>query len=274
MAVSTPQWKSPNTPVEGWWRKTTRHSAESTWNWSQQWRISTEATVHMWYCSCCTSITLYHDINQRLVSVASEKINDVYVSAESNITLISSQVLKIRKRVSVGIYESDLNCRTASICYCLNNVDYSNKWLLLWTIPFLHMIFSLCRTRSQMGLFFVTRVCANRGVLVSKMFSPTLTTICKRIAKEKRQQWIRVAMPASTKMITATEIKTKSRDFTIRRSLIDWIWCSFETRRLYGVFVISVRHSEYTLLVQTSWQLHSRVYWICWSKTIKGTCII
>jgi hypothetical protein len=49
------------------------------------------------------------------------------------------------------------------------------------------------------------------GVLVSNIFPPTLTSILKLIIKEKeeqRQLWI--AMPATTRIIAASEINTKT----------------------------------------------------------------
>ena len=66
-------------------------------------------------------------------------------------------------------------------------------------------------------------VCAQTGgMLISKMFSPTLTTIWKRTNnRENEQRHVRIAMPANTKIIAASEIKTKSKVFTIRRSLFD-----------------------------------------------------
>ncbi len=46
-------------------------------------------------------------------------------------------------------------------------------------------------------------------------------TICKIIADEEKQCTPRVAMPASTKIISAREIDTKLRDFDTRGSLFD-----------------------------------------------------
>jgi len=52
------------------------------------------------------------------------------------------------------------------------------------------------------------------------MFSSILTTIRKRRFKVE-QAPVLIAMPASTKIITASEIKAKSKEFTMRLSLFD-----------------------------------------------------
>jgi hypothetical protein len=61
---------------------------------------------------------------------------------------------------------------------------------------------------------------ANRGIWVSKMFSSILITMRKGRFKEE-QVPVLFAMPASTKIITASEIKAKSKEFTMRLSLFD-----------------------------------------------------
>jgi hypothetical protein len=44
----------------------------------------------------------------------------------------------------------------------------------------------------------------------------------KRIIKGKEEpRQLRISMPATTKLIAASEIKTKTHDFNIRRSLVD-----------------------------------------------------
>jgi len=56
---------------------------------------------------------------------------------------------------------------------------------------------------------------------VSKIFSSTLTPIWKGNANEEKQCLARVAMPASTRIITAREVNTKINDFDKRLSLVD-----------------------------------------------------
>ena len=75
----------------------------------------------------------------------------------------------------------------------------------------------ICRFLSRFRLFklkwilSLLFVCAQKGGMwVFKIFSSTLTTIWKRIANKEQQYHTRVAMTASTKIITAREINTKS----------------------------------------------------------------
>ena len=59
------------------------------------------------------------------------------------------------------------------------------------------------------------------GVRKFKMFPKTLTMIWKQILEKTEQDSMRVAMPASTKILTACETKTKSKGFVTRLSLFD-----------------------------------------------------
>ncbi len=56
---------------------------------------------------------------------------------------------------------------------------------------------------------------------ISKIFSSTLTTIWKIIADKEKQCTPRVAMPASTKIISAREIDTELSYFDTRLSLFN-----------------------------------------------------
>ena len=68
-------------------------------------------------------------------------------------------------------------------------------------------------------LLFV--VAKTGGIWVSKIFSATLSTIWKRIVYKQQQCNTHVAMPASTRIITAREINSKLKDFEKRVSLVD-----------------------------------------------------
>ena len=59
------------------------------------------------------------------------------------------------------------------------------------------------------------------GVRKLKMFPKTLTMIWEQIVEKAEQDSMRVAMPASTKIMTACETKTKSKGFVTRLSLFN-----------------------------------------------------
>jgi hypothetical protein len=91
-------------------------------------------------------------------------------------------------------------------------------------------VLTICRFLGSFRLLKLKRIFAlllavaqKGGMWVIKMFSSMLTTIWKKTAymNEEKQYRARVAMPASTKIITASEIRSKTDDFNKRLSLVD-----------------------------------------------------
>jgi hypothetical protein len=97
------------------------------------------------------------------------------------------------------------------------------------TVSSFHITYSLCgiiRLLNSVGFIqgMIQSLLAclqTGGVRKFKTFPKTLTMIWGQIVEKTEQDSIRVAMPASTKITTACETKTKSKGFVTRLSLFD-----------------------------------------------------
>jgi uncharacterized membrane protein YqjE len=117
---------------------------------------------------------------------------------------------------------SILSCFNSSVLTLgTNPITFAMAMLTVLTICRFLGSFRLLKLKWIFALLLA--VAQKGGMWVIKMFSSMLTTIWKKTANmnEEKQYRARVAMPASTKIITASEIRSKTDDFNKRLSLVD-----------------------------------------------------